>query len=57
MDVYPLLYLKWITNTVLRGTLLSVLWQPGQERFEEEWIHTYVGLSPFTAHPKLSQHG
>ena len=32
MDMYTLLYLKWITNTVLfiaQGTLLNVTWQLG----------------------------
>ena len=32
MDMYTLLYLKWVTNKVLlysTGTLLSVMWQPG----------------------------
>ena len=35
MDMYKLLYLKWITNKDLRlaqGTLLNVVWQPGWER-------------------------
>ena len=31
MDVYTVLYLKWITNKVLHGILLSVLWQPREE--------------------------
>ena len=39
MDMYTLLYLKWITNKDLLvlgtkeayGTLLSVMWQPGWE--------------------------
>ena len=33
-DMYPLLYLKWITNKDLlynQGTLLKVMWQPGWE--------------------------
>ena len=32
MDVYTVLYLKWITNKDLlygNGTLLNVMWQPG----------------------------
>ena len=33
--------------------LLSVLWQPGQEGSEEEWIHACVWLSPLTVHLKL----
>ena len=28
MDMYTLLYLKWITN---KGTLLKVMWQRGWE--------------------------
>ena len=32
MDMYPVLYLKWITNKDLlysKGTLLNVTWQAG----------------------------
>ena len=40
MDMYPLLYLKWMTNKDLlntaHGTLISVLWQPGWEGSLEE---------------------
>jgi len=35
MDMYPLLYLKWIINRTYctaHGTLLNVKWQPGWER-------------------------
>ena len=33
MDMYTVLYLKWITRTygIAHRTLLSVMWQPGQE--------------------------
>ena len=34
MDMYKLLYFKWIIKTVLlysRGTLLNVMWQHGWE--------------------------
>ena len=35
MDMYTLLYLKWMTNKdllwIARGTLLKVVWQPGWE--------------------------
>ena len=58
MDVYTLLYLKWITNKEpLYGTLLTVIWQPGWRggEFEGEWIHGSVWLSPFLVHLKLSQ--
>lgn len=57
MDVYPLLYLKWITNKVLHGTLLSVLWQPRCEgSLGGEWIQVHVWLNCFTVHLKLLQH-
>ena len=29
MDMYTLLYLKWITNKDLHGTMFNVIWQPG----------------------------
>ena len=32
MDMYTLLYFKWITNKDSTGKLLSVMWQPGWER-------------------------
>ena len=32
MDMYKLLYLKWIINKdMAHGTLLNVIWQPGWE--------------------------
>ena len=61
MDVYTLLYLKWITNkdrlysTGNSADCYMAAWM-GRE-FGEEWIHTYVQLSPFAVHLKLSQHG
>ena len=60
MDMYSLLYLKWITNKdLLYSTWNSVqcyvaAWTGGE--FEGEWIHVYVWLSPFAVHLKLSQH-
>ena len=57
MDVYTLLYSKWITDRaycMAQGPLLKVMWQPGGE-FGEEWIHVYVWLSPFAVHLRLSQ--
>ena len=45
MDMYTLLYLKWVTNKVLlgtQGTPLNVKWQPRWERScGGEWIHVY----------------
>ena len=34
MDIYTLLYLKWIVSKdllIAHGTLLSIMWQPGWE--------------------------
>ena len=47
MDIYILLYFKWITNKVLiaQRTLLSVMWQPGWEGIREERIHVCVAES------------
>ena len=60
MDMYTLLYLKWITNK----ELLYSAWDSAQcyaaagmgGEFGGEWIHVYVWLSLFTVHLKLSQH-
>ena len=60
LDMYTLLYLKWITNKV-------VLYSTGNSaqcyvaacmggEFGGEWIHVYIWLSPFAIHLKLSQH-
>ena len=51
MDMYTLLYLKWITNK----DLLYSTWNFAQhyvaawmvEEFGEERIHVYIRLSPF----------
>ena len=60
MDMYTLLYFKWVTNK----DLLYSMWDSVQcyvadwvrKEFGREWLHVYVGLSPFTVHLKLSQH-
>ena len=60
MDMYTLLYLKWVTNKdLLYSTWNSaqsymVAWMEG--KFGGEWIHVYVWLSPFIVHLKLLQH-
>ena len=60
MDMYTLLYLKWITNKdLLYSTWNSAqcyvaAWMGGE--FGEEQIRVYVLLSPFTVHLKLSQY-
>ena len=60
MDMYTLLYLKWITNKdLLHRTWNSAqcyvaAWMGGM--FGGERIHVYVWLSPFAVHLKLSQH-
>ena len=60
MDMYTLLYVKWITNK----DLLYSTWNSAQcyvaawigGGFGGEWVHVYVWLRLFTVHLKLSQH-
>ena len=58
MDMYALLYLKWITSKdLLYSTRHSAqcyvaAWMGGE--FGGEWIPVYVWLSPFAVHLKLS---
>ena len=60
MDMYTLLYLKWVT----KKDLLFSTWDSAQcyvtawkgEGFGGEWGHVYVCLSPFAVHLKLLQH-
>ena len=60
MDMYTLLYLKWITNKdLLYSTGNSAqcyvsAWM--RREFGGEWIHVYVWLSPLSVHLKLPQH-
>ena len=60
MDMYTLLYLKWITNEDLLDSTGNsaqcyvAAWVGGESG--GEWIHVYVWLSPFAVHLKLSQH-
>ena len=60
MDMYTLLYLKWITNkNLLYSTGNSAqcyvaAWMVAE--FGGEWIYEYVCLSPCAVHLKLSQH-
>ena len=60
MDMYTLLYLKWITNKDLlystgnSAQCYVAAWMGGE--FEGEWIHVYVWLSCFAMHLKLLQH-
>ena len=56
MDIYTMLYLKWITNK----DLLYSTWNSAQ-RYVPAWMGEGFGgvcvwLSPFTVHRKLSQH-
>ena len=59
IDMYTLLYLKWITNKDLlystgnSAQSYMAAWMGGE--FGGEWIHVYVWLSPFALHLKLSQ--
>ena len=60
MDMYTLLYLRWIIDKdLLHSTGTSAqcyvaAWMGGE--FGRQWIHVYVRLSPFAIHLKLSQH-
>ena len=65
MDMYTLLYLKWITNKDL--LVLGTYWfhrEPCSILCDSldgrgvwgEWIHIYVWLNPFDVHQKLAQH-
>ena len=60
IDVYTLLFLKWITNKDLlystenSAQCYMAAWTGGE--FGGEWIHVHVWLSPFAVHLKLSQH-
>ena len=59
MDIYTLLYLKWMTKKDLlystgnSAQCYVTAWM-GQE-FGGEWGHVYVCLSSFAVHLKLSQ--
>ena len=49
MDVYTLLYLKWITNKdrlYSKGILLNAMWQPGWEGVWER-MDTYICMTEF----------
>ena len=60
MDMYTVLYLKWLTNK----DLLYSTWNFAQcyvvtwmgEEFGGERIHVHVWLNPFSVYLKLSQH-
>ena len=58
MDMYTLLYLKWITNEDLLDSTGNsaqcyvAAWVGGESG--GEWIHVYVWLSPFAVHLKLA---
>ena len=60
IDVYTLLYLKWITSKILvynTGNSAQcdvAAWMGGE--FGGEWLHVSVWLSPFAVHLKLSQY-
>ena len=60
LDMYTLLYLKWITNKNLLYTTWNsaqyyvAAWMGGE--FEGEWIHVHVWMSLSAVHLKLLQH-
>ena len=43
IDMYTLLYSRWITSNDLLGTLINVTWQPGCEGSlgENGYLHMY----------------
>ena len=52
IDIYTLLYLKWITNSRItycraHGTLLNVMWQPGCEGRMGENGYMYIIVESF----------
>ena len=60
MDMYTLLYLKWVTSKVLlcstcNSAQCCVAAQTGEE-FGGEWIQAYVWLSLSAVHLKQSLH-
>ena len=60
MEMFTLLYLKWITNKDLQCSTENsaeyyvAAWMG--EGFGGKWIQVYVWLGPFHVHLKLSQH-
>ena len=60
IDMYTLLYLKWITNKDLLYSARNsaqcyvAAWMGGESG--GEWIYAYAWLSHFAVHLKLSQH-
>jgi len=60
INMYTLLYLKWITNKVLLNSTGNsaqcyvAAWMGGESG--GEWIHIYVWLSPIAVHLKLSKY-
>ena len=60
MNIYVLLYLKWMTNKDLlysKGNSAPCYVAAGWEgSLGGEWIHVCIQLSPFAVHQQLSQH-
>ena len=52
INMYTLLYLKWITHCLTQGTQVSVMGQPGWEGSWGENGYMCIRLSPFAAHLK-----
>ena len=42
MDMYTLIYFKWIAYCIAQGALLNVMWQPGWERSLGEKGYFYM---------------
>ena len=56
INMYTLLYFKWITNKVLLYSTGNSAQCYVGGKCGGEWIRVYVWLSPFTVHLKPSQH-
>ena len=58
MDLYTMLYFKWITNKILLHmelcSVFGAAWMG--EKFGGEWIHVIYVAGPFAVHLQLSQH-
>ena len=59
MDMYTLLYLKWITKSLLYSTENSAQWYVADRmggEYAGEQVRVHVWLSLLVVHLELSQH-
>ena len=45
MDMYTLLYFKWVIYCIAQGTLFNVMWQPGWEGSLGENGYMYIYMA------------